>query len=81
MLQVMLFLAPVAYRTSSLPPALRVLISLNPLTGLIDAWRWSLLGVRASVGAVIISLVFTVAGTLVAWRAFAVLEVRMSDEI
>ncbi len=81
MLQVTLFLSPVAYGTAALSPVLRALISINPLTGLLDAWRWVLLGVRPSLTAVIISLALTAIGTGVAWRLFAVLEVRMADEI
>ena len=81
MLQVTLFLSPVAYPTTSLSPALRALISINPLTGLLDAWRWSLLGVAPSSTAVIISLALTAIGVVLAWRLFARLEVRMADEI
>jgi lipopolysaccharide transport system permease protein len=81
MLQVILFLAPVAYSTAHLSPLLRALISINPLTGLLEAWRWSLLGVRPSSAAVIVSLALTAAGLVIAWRLFARLEVRMADEI
>jgi len=81
MLQVTLFLSPVAYGTSQLSPVLRALISINPLTGLLDAWRWSLLDVSPSIPAVIVSLVLTAMGLAVAWRVFAVLEVKMADEI
>lgn len=81
LLQVMLFLSPVAYGTSQLPPALRALISLNPLTGLIDVWRWSLLGINPSLSAVIVSLALTSVGIVVAWRLFGSLEVSMADEI
>jgi lipopolysaccharide transport system permease protein len=81
MLQVTLFLSPVAYGTAQLSPVLRALISINPLTGLLDAWRWSLLGVRPSMAAVIISVVLTAAGGVIAWWLFVRLEVRMADEI
>jgi lipopolysaccharide transport system permease protein len=81
LLQVGLFLSPVAYRTAQLSPTLRALISINPVTGVIDAWRWSLLAVRPDLTAVIISLVLTVVGALVAWRLFVRLEIRMADEI
>jgi lipopolysaccharide transport system permease protein len=81
MLQVTLFLSPVAYPTTSLSPVLRALISINPLTGLLEAWRWSLLGTRPSLTAVIISLALTVIGVVVAWGVFTRLEVRMADEI
>jgi lipopolysaccharide transport system permease protein len=81
LLQVTVFLSPVAYRTSQLSPVLRTLISINPLTGLIDVWRWALLGVPPSIAAMAISLGLTTLGALVAWRFFARLEVRMADEI
>jgi lipopolysaccharide transport system permease protein len=81
LLQVMLFLAPVAYGTSQLSPALRAVISLNPLTGLIEAWRWSLLGITPSTTAVVISLALTTVAIVVAWRLFTSLEVTMADDI
>jgi ABC-type polysaccharide/polyol phosphate export permease len=81
MIQVLLFLSPVAYPTTQLPSALRALISINPLTGLLDAWRWSLLGIAPSSTAVVISVALTISGTVLAWRLFARLEVRMADEI
>jgi lipopolysaccharide transport system permease protein len=81
MLQVTIFLSPVAYSTAHLSPVLRALISINPLTGLLDAWRWSLLGVHPSSIAVILSLGLTATGLAIAWRLFARLEVRMADEI
>jgi lipopolysaccharide transport system permease protein len=81
MLQVTMFLAPVAYSTAHLSPLLRALISLNPLTGLLDAWRWALLGMPPSTSAVVVSLGLTAAGVVVAWRLFTRLEVRMADEI
>jgi lipopolysaccharide transport system permease protein len=81
LLQVMLFLSPVAYRTSQVSPVARALISLNPITGLIDAWRWSLLGIAPSLIAMAISLSLTAIGAIVAWRSFVRFEIRMADEI
>jgi lipopolysaccharide transport system permease protein len=81
LLQVTLFLCPIAYDTAQLSPVLRTLIALNPLTGLIEAWRWAVLGVSPSIAAVAISLGLTAAGVAVAWRLFVRLEVRMADEI
>jgi lipopolysaccharide transport system permease protein len=81
LLQVMLFLSPVGYATSQLSPVLRAVISVNPLTGLIDAWRWSLLGIKPSTTAVVISLVLTSVGIVVAWRLFTSLEASMADDI
>lgn len=81
LLQVTLFLCPIAYNTAQLSPVLRTLIAINPLTGLIEVWRWAVLGVTPSMVAVVISLGLTAVGALAAWRMFARLEVRMADEI
>ncbi|HYC72263.1 MAG TPA: ABC transporter permease [Opitutaceae bacterium] len=43
MLQVGLFLSPIGFRTDVLPNW-RDLLALNPMTGVIDAFRWCLLG-------------------------------------
>lgn len=81
LLQVTVFLSPIAYNTAQLSATLRTLIEVNPLTGLIEVWRWAMLGVEPSMTAVAISLALTVGGALTAWRVFARLEVRMADEI
>lgn len=81
LLQVTLFLSPVAYRTSQLPATLQGFISVNPLTGLIDAWRWSLLGVDPDMTAVGAAVLVTAILVVFAWRVFNSVEVVMSDEI
>jgi lipopolysaccharide transport system permease protein len=80
-LQVALFLAPVAYSTSQLSSKLRTLIAVNPLTGLIDTWRWSLLGIHPHMTSVAIGIGGTVLLVLLAWKTFSAIEVVMSDEI
>lgn len=42
-LQVLLYASPVAYSTSAIPSRYRTLFALNPLVGLLDGFRWSLL--------------------------------------
>ena len=39
-----MYVSPVAYATSSIPAKWRFLYSLNPMTAVIDGFRWSLLG-------------------------------------
>ena len=39
-----MYVSPVAYSTSSIPAKWRFLYSLNPMTAVIDGFRWSLLG-------------------------------------
>jgi lipopolysaccharide transport system permease protein len=41
-LQFVFYLSPVMYAASAVPPNLRVLFSLNPLSGLLNGFRWSL---------------------------------------
>lgn len=42
--QLLLYASPVGYATSAVPDSARVFFLLNPLAGLLDALRWSLLG-------------------------------------
>jgi lipopolysaccharide transport system permease protein len=44
LLQIWMFASPVAYPLSLVPERWRLLYSLNPLAGIIDGFRWSLLG-------------------------------------
>lgn len=42
--QIWMFATPVAYSTIALPPRYRWVISLNPMTSVVEGFRWSLLG-------------------------------------
>lgn len=44
LLQLWLFLSPVAYSSTQVPERWKWLYALNPMAGVIDAFRWSLLG-------------------------------------
>jgi lipopolysaccharide transport system permease protein len=43
--QLWLFITPVVYSSSVVPPKLRVLYGLNPMAGVVDGFRWALLGI------------------------------------
>ena len=43
-IQLWLFASPVAYSSALVPPGLRTIFSLNPMTGVIDGFRWAALG-------------------------------------
>jgi lipopolysaccharide transport system permease protein len=47
LLQVWLFLTPVAYPTDLVPEAWRPVYALNPMVGVVDAFRWSVTGARS----------------------------------
>jgi lipopolysaccharide transport system permease protein len=44
LIQIWMFASPVAYPVSVVPEKWRLLYSLNPMTGVIDGFRWALLG-------------------------------------
>lgn len=44
LIQVWMYLTPVVYGTDLIPEKYRWMLSLNPMTGVIDGFRWSLLG-------------------------------------
>jgi lipopolysaccharide transport system permease protein len=81
-LQVGVFVTPIGYSLASVSDPLAVVLSLNPFTGIIEAWRWMILGVN-NVNELAIGLAagITVALLIVAWRVFTRLEVLMADEI
>jgi lipopolysaccharide transport system permease protein len=44
--QIWLFATPVAYAASAVPEPWRTLLGLNPMTGVVEGFRWALLGVE-----------------------------------
>jgi lipopolysaccharide transport system permease protein len=62
--QVWLFLTPIAYPSSSIPEKWRFLYGLNPMVGVVDGFRWALLGTETMSANVL------VASTLVAVTLF-----------
>jgi ABC-type polysaccharide/polyol phosphate export permease len=82
LLQVGLFLAPIGYPLYALSEPVRTILDLNPLTGIIEAWRWMVLsGYHPSFEPIGVSLLLTGVLVLVGWRVFSRLETTMGDEI
>jgi lipopolysaccharide transport system permease protein len=82
LLQVGVFFAPVGYSLAGLSPFVRKIVELNPLTGVIEAFRWMMLsGYIPARGAIIIALVETAVLAVLGWLVFARLETTMADEI
>jgi lipopolysaccharide transport system permease protein len=44
LLQIWLYLTPVLYGSSLIPQPFRILLALNPMTGVVEGFRWALLG-------------------------------------
>lgn len=64
LIQIWMYASPVVYPASMLPENLRVLYGLNPMAGVIEGFRWALLGttppsamILVSVGVVVVMLV------------------------
>lgn len=67
MTQIWFFLTPIAYPSSVIPERWRWLAAMNPMTGVIEGFRWSLLGVgsppgRAAVISAFMALLILVTG-------------------
>jgi len=82
LIQVWLYASPVVYSVSLIPERLRGIYALNPMVGVIDGFRWALLGDGAfpwtSLG---ISLVGSVVLLVVAGIVFQRVEQQFADVI
>jgi homopolymeric O-antigen transport system permease protein len=82
LLSVGVFFAPVGYSLAGLSPLVRKVVELNPLTGIIETFRWMLFsGYHLAALALIAAAVETVALAVVGWLVFARFETTMADEI
>jgi lipopolysaccharide transport system permease protein len=48
MVQLGLYISPVGFQSGVVPARFRALYSLNPMAGIIDGFRWSVLGIKSS---------------------------------
>lgn len=79
-IQAGIFVTPVGYGLQGAPTNIHTLLSLNPLTGIIEAWRWSLLDLPdPNVAVIVTSGVTTVVALIAGWRVFGRLEVDFAD--
>lgn len=81
LMQGSLLLTPVAYPASEAPASIQPLMNANPLTGLIEVFRWSLLGSAVDGQAILLALAWTAVLAVVGWQVFARLEVRFADVV
>lgn len=80
--QFLLFASPVAYSLASVPAHARFWYELNPLTGLLEGMRWSMIGTsRPSWGLCAYSLACAVAALAVGVVVFSRMERRFADVI
>ena len=76
-----LFLTPYPYPLSHVPDTLAKVLAFNPASGVIEAWRWSLLGMAPDGFAIVVGLAETVLFGLLGWYVFGRMEPRFSDYV
>lgn len=82
LVQFLLYASPVAYALSAVPHSLRPYFIANPMTGLLEAYRWSLLGTGSlHVGYVLYSAGFAIVAVVAGWAAFTHMECSFADVI
>lgn len=80
--QVLLFVTPVAYASSLVPPRWRLLYSVNPMASVVDGLRWALLGSRpVPVECLAVSSSIALAGLLSGLWYFRRVERRFADVV
>jgi lipopolysaccharide transport system permease protein len=66
--QIGLFLSPIAFTTADVPERWRALYFLNPMVGIIDGFRWSILGpssplsAQSLISTVVMATIVTIVG-------------------
>lgn len=81
-IQLLLYASPVAYSVTAVPDHLRLFYHLNPLSGLLEAFRWSLLGCGTiSAWALVYSVTVSIALLFLGAFAFKRMERLFSDVI
>jgi lipopolysaccharide transport system permease protein len=63
--QLGVFVSPIAFSTADVPEKWRTLYALNPLVGIIDGFRWSLLGGHAPLDAAAVAISAAVTGVTI----------------
>ena len=82
LVQFWLFITPVAYSSTLVPERWRTLFGLNPMTGVVEGFRWALLGRRDPPGmmllASVVSVLLLLVGGLLYFRR---MEQRFADVV
>jgi lipopolysaccharide transport system permease protein len=68
-MQFWMYATPIAYSSSLIPQNWRVLYGLNPMAGVVDGFRWAMLGQTFSLGtmfavSVVVVLIFFMGGLI-----------------
>jgi lipopolysaccharide transport system permease protein len=81
LIQLWLFASPVAYSSNLVPERFRVIFSLNPMTGVIDTFRWAALGGPRPDATIVVSAAATLAILVGGLAYFRRVERTFADTI
>jgi lipopolysaccharide transport system permease protein len=83
LVQLGLFVSPIAFSTSQVPERWRTVYGLNPLVGIIEGFRWSILGGRTPIDSALIltTIAVTAASLVLGMWYFRRMERRFADVI
>lgn len=70
LIQLWLFLSPIVYASSLVPPRYRTLYFLNPMAGLIDGFRWSILSAQPPAALSFVASLAVLVGAIVGALAY-----------
>ncbi len=54
--QIWMFISPVVYASSTVPEKWRLLYSLNPMAGVVEGFRWAMLGTQQSISPMMVAI-------------------------
>ena len=81
LVQLWFFITPVGYPADQVPSNWRWLYDLNPMVGVVDGFRWAVLGADAPGSSLVISVIVTIVGLTAALFHFRRLEATFADEV
>lgn len=81
LMQLMMFATPVVYPASMIMPEYKFWVGLNPMVGLIEAYRGSLLGREVDLQLLTVSIVWTVVLLFVGAKFFFRMEKKFADVV
>lgn len=81
-IQAGIFVSPVGYPLQGAPANIHTILAINPVSGLIEAWRWAILDMADPQFAVMgVAAAWTVVLVGLGWRVFGRMEVRFADYV
>jgi lipopolysaccharide transport system permease protein len=81
LVQLWLFVTPIIFASSSVDGPLRVVLALNPVTGIVDGFRWAAIGAPAPPAVDLLSLATGVAAVAASLVYFQRVERRFADVV